>query len=98
MHYTFSFLVDLPRSSGVNGIPDLLTFGSGMTMTKAIDGWGRSDTDTVMNGKTAISTMKYTWDNTGNITAQTRNGDATTYLYDEMQRLVEAKNARRTLS
>ena len=83
---------------GVNGKPGLITFGSGMTMTKAIDGWGRSDTDTVMNGKTAISTMKYTWDNTGNITAQTRNGDATTYLYDEMQRLVEAKNARRTLS
>ena len=83
---------------GINGNPSLISFGDGMSMTKVTDGWGRSGTDTVRNGKTVVSTMKYTWDNTGNITSQTRNGDVTSYTYDALQRLIEAKNARRDLS
>ncbi|GFO72880.1 hypothetical protein BJAS_P3416 [Bathymodiolus japonicus methanotrophic gill symbiont] len=83
---------------GLNAQPGTISYGKSIVLSRELDSWGRESKDTLSNGTTVLDSMEYIWDNTGNITSQVRNGDATTYTYDTSERLTGATNKSRTLT
>ncbi|GAW87659.1 conserved hypothetical protein [Bathymodiolus platifrons methanotrophic gill symbiont] len=83
---------------GITLKPQQINYGKSVSLKRAIDGWGRSIEDTFSQGDKVISSLKYGWDNTGNITSQTRDGKVTQYTFDMRKRLVNAKSPTLDLS
>ncbi|ULO09514.1 RHS repeat-associated core domain-containing protein [Paenibacillus sp. 19GGS1-52] len=78
---------------------DTITYGNGfITQYLYEDGFGRLTGMKHLKGSTILNQYSYTYDNNGNITERTSNGQTVTFGYDELDRIIASSEANEQYS
>lgn len=70
------------------GLVKSITYPNGLKTAYVYDNINRITSITTTKGSSTINTLSYLYDANSNVTRETRNGQATNYTYDSLDRLV----------